>query len=88
MAGRASQASWAPEITRSIPVTIRRLTGLGRELQVSARSTDGVIEGLELGSAPFVVAVQWHPEDRIEISSADRKLFEAFAAAVREQAKL
>ena len=61
---------------------------LGRDLQVSARSTDGVIEGLEFGSAPFVVAVQWHPEDRIEISSADRKLFDAFAAAVREQAKL
>ena len=61
---------------------------LGRDLQVSARSTDGVIESLELRSAPFVVAVQWHPEDRIEISSADRKLFDAFAAAVREQAKL
>lgn len=73
------------------PVNSRHHQGvdrLGRELQVSARSTDGVIEGLELGSASFVVAVQWHPEDRIEISPADRKLFEAFAAGVREQAKV
>jgi putative glutamine amidotransferase len=61
---------------------------LGRDLKISARSADGVVEGLELGSAPFVVAVQWHPEDRIEISAADRKLFEAFAAAAREPAKL
>jgi putative glutamine amidotransferase len=60
---------------------------LGRDLRVSARSTDGIIEGLEFGSAPFVVAVQWHPEDRIEVSLEDRKLFEAFAAAVRENAE-
>jgi len=60
---------------------------LGRDLKISARSVDGIVEGLELSSAPFVVAVQWHPEDRIEISPADRNLFEAFASAVREQAK-
>lgn len=56
---------------------------VGRDLKISARSSDGIPEALELGSAPFVVAVQWHPEDRIEISPADQKLFEAFAAAVR-----
>jgi putative glutamine amidotransferase len=57
---------------------------VGDGLEVSARSiTDGVVEGLELPSSRFVVAVQWHPEDRIEESSPDRRLFDAFSAAVR-----
>jgi len=56
--------------------------GLGQGLMVSAISEDGVIEGLEYKAASFAVAVQWHPEDRIRVSAADRKLFEAFASAV------
>jgi len=53
------------------------------ELLVSARSADGVIEGLERTDKKFVVGVQWHPEDRVFVSDADRKLFEAFRDAVR-----
>jgi len=56
--------------------------GLGKGLVVSAVSPDGVIEGLELSEQSFAIAVQWHPEDRVRVSEADRKLFEAFAAAV------
>lgn len=56
---------------------------IGAGLTVSARSEDGVIEGLERADRTFVVAVQWHPEDRILVSDADRKLFQAFASAVR-----
>jgi putative glutamine amidotransferase len=48
----------------------------------SAVAPDGVIEALELPGAAFAVAVQWHPEDRIAVNPADRKLFEAFAAAM------
>jgi putative glutamine amidotransferase len=48
----------------------------------SATAADGVIEGLELPDAVFAVAVQWHPEDRVAVSEADRKLFEAFAQAM------
>jgi putative glutamine amidotransferase len=55
-------------------------------LIVSARSEDGVIEGLEDPSVSFAVAVQWHPEDRILVSEADRKLFQAFAAAMLNRA--
>jgi putative glutamine amidotransferase len=55
---------------------------LGRGLIVSARSEDGVVEGIEKAGAAFAVAVQWHPEDRVYVSEADRKLFEAFAAAL------
>jgi putative glutamine amidotransferase len=31
-------------------------------LRVTARSEDGLIEGLELPAHPFALAVQWHPE--------------------------
>jgi putative glutamine amidotransferase len=56
---------------------------LGDGLTVSALSVDGVVEGLELPDARFAVAVQWHPEDRIGVSEADRKLFRAFAGAMK-----
>jgi putative glutamine amidotransferase len=52
---------------------------LGAGLTVSAMAPDGVIEGLELPDAHFVVAVQWHPEDSLE---RDLALFEEFAAAL------
>jgi putative glutamine amidotransferase len=58
------------------------IESLGQGLIVSAISEDGVIEGIEIPGAAFAVAVQWHPEDRILVSDADRKLFEAFAAAI------
>lgn len=52
---------------------------LGQGLVVSARSTDGVIEGLERPDRRFAVAVQWHPEDLVP---QDRALFEAFGEAL------
>jgi putative glutamine amidotransferase len=55
---------------------------VGEGLVISAISTDGVIEAVERPGAHFAVAVQWHPEDRILVSEADRKLFEAFARAM------
>ena len=55
---------------------------LGQGLIVSALSEDGVVEGIEKPGAAFAVAVQWHPEDRVLVSEADRKLFTAFAAAM------
>lgn len=62
------------------------IESLGQGLTVSAISEDGVIEAIELPGAAFAVAVQWHPEDRVLISAADRKLFEAFAAAMSGRA--
>jgi putative glutamine amidotransferase len=50
-------------------------------LVVAARAPDGVIEALELPTRRFVVAVQWHPEDRT--SGPDAGLFEAFRDALR-----
>ena len=54
---------------------------VGSGLVTSAIAEDGVVEGLELPDAAFAVAVQWHPEDRVAVSTSDRKLFEAFAAS-------
>jgi gamma-glutamyl-gamma-aminobutyrate hydrolase PuuD len=34
----------------------------GRGIRVTARATDGVIEGIELPDQEFCIAVQWHPE--------------------------
>jgi len=58
---------------------------LGQGLIVSAVAIDGVIEAIEKPGAAFAVGVQWHPEDRIDVSEADRKLFEAFAAAMAQR---
>lgn len=54
----------------------------GHGLIVSAIAPDGVIEALEKSGDSFAVAVEWHPEDRIFASAGDRRLFEAFAAAL------
>lgn len=53
---------------------------LGKDLVTTATAPDNIIEALELPGKGFVVAVQWHPEDRLE--TADLRLFEAFAQAV------
>jgi putative glutamine amidotransferase len=54
-------------------------------LMVSAVAPDGVIEAVEMPGDDFVVAVQWHPEDRVHVSEGDRKLFEAFAQAIERE---
>jgi putative glutamine amidotransferase len=52
---------------------------LGPGLVATAWANDGVIEALEAenGSAPWMLAVQWHPED-----DAERALFQGFADAL------
>jgi putative glutamine amidotransferase len=53
------------------------------DLVVSARTTDGIIEGLEYSSGQpphWMLAVQWHPE---ETHRADDRLFVALVAAAR-----
>ncbi len=57
-------------------------------LAVTARVTDGLIEGLEFPSHPFLVAVQWHPENLVVSNDAAaahpaRALFGGFIEACR-----
>lgn len=56
---------------------------LGVGLSVTARSGDGIIEGVELTDHPFAVAVQWHAE---ESEDHGMSLFHALAQAARHAA--
>ncbi len=55
---------------------------VGKGLKISARASDGIIEGIEDQSRPFCVGVQWHPE--FNVSLADEKIFESFVSATRD----
>ncbi|HEY0811861.1 MAG TPA: gamma-glutamyl-gamma-aminobutyrate hydrolase family protein [Pseudonocardia sp.] len=48
-------------------------------LAVTGRAQDGTIEAVELSGHPFVVGVQWHPEQD------DPRIFAALVAAVTEK---
>ena len=59
---------------------------IGRGLKVSAHSEDGLAEAVEAaGDYPFLLAVQWHPEE-IADRADQRKIFEQFLAKCRERA--
>jgi putative glutamine amidotransferase len=54
----------------------------GQGLRVTARSVEGIVEGVELeGAGQWVVGVQWHPE-RMPDDEFAQKLFGEFVAAV------
>ncbi len=50
---------------------------LGEGLIVSAQDADGVVEAVEIPSDNFVLAVQWHPEERLD----DLRLFAGVVGA-------
>lgn len=52
---------------------------LGKDLVANARTTDGVIEGIEHTAKRFVLGLEWHPE--YEAASEDRKILDAFVSA-------
>jgi putative glutamine amidotransferase len=55
----------------------------GSNLRVTARATDGTIEGVEwTGDSNWVTGVQWHPERMFGDTAAER-LFSRFVAAAR-----
>ena len=56
---------------------------VGAGLRVSARSSDGVVEGLEAEHTGWwAVGVQWHPEELVDDGQPwDRALFAAFVRA-------
>ena len=53
---------------------------LGRDLVVSARAPDGIIEAVEDPGRDFLIGVQWHAELLVE-RPPERALFEAFVVA-------
>lgn len=73
---------------RSIEVNSRHhqaIQKLGNFFSVSALASDGIIEAIEARSDPFVLGVQWHPEDRILEAEHDKALFLAFATEIRRR---
>lgn len=51
---------------------------VGENLTVSAVSSDGFVEALELNEHPFCVAVQWHPEHMSKNHPLQQRIFDAF----------
>jgi gamma-glutamyl-gamma-aminobutyrate hydrolase PuuD len=60
------------------------LDRLAPGLVVTGRATDGTVEAVELADHPFVVGVQWHPEQR----AADVRLMAALVTAARRPTKV
>jgi putative glutamine amidotransferase len=50
------------------------------DLEVTAQTSDGIIEAVELPEHPFGIGVQWHPED-LFFDPASRAIFASFIAA-------
>jgi len=59
---------------------------IGRGLKKTAYSEDGLVEAVEAADDyPFLVAVQWHPEEMVD-QPEQRRIFEQFIAKCRERA--
>ncbi|MBM3546367.1 MAG: gamma-glutamyl-gamma-aminobutyrate hydrolase family protein [Alphaproteobacteria bacterium] len=54
-----------------------------KDMTISARSPDGVIEAIELPKHKFALGVQWHPEFFLAAGNPHRKVFEALVAAAK-----
>ncbi|MDM8300612.1 gamma-glutamyl-gamma-aminobutyrate hydrolase family protein [Collinsella tanakaei] len=54
---------------------------LGDGVELVARATDGVPEGIEVPSERFCLGVQWHPEYTWRTMETDFNLWKAFVAA-------
>ena len=48
------------------------------DIFVCARSSDGLIEGVEVKDKKFIVGVQWHPESNLDADINSKKIFKAF----------
>ncbi|MBI9017262.1 MAG: gamma-glutamyl-gamma-aminobutyrate hydrolase family protein [Phycisphaerae bacterium] len=56
------------------------VAGIGGDLEVVGQTDDGVIEAVEMKDYPFLLAVQWHPEKKMN-EEFDRKIVQAFLDA-------
>ena len=57
---------------------------LGNELRAVGRADDGLVEAVELPLLPFVVGVQWHPEELAKTDQYSNSLFYDFVCAAAE----
>ncbi|MCB1680258.1 MAG: gamma-glutamyl-gamma-aminobutyrate hydrolase family protein [Halioglobus sp.] len=57
---------------------------LGRDLAVSARERNGVIQAIEKSDHPFLLGVQWHPEYMPQ-SATQRRLFQRLVTCAQQR---
>lgn len=57
---------------------------LGKELRVAATAPDGLVEAIEYSDHPFLLGVQWHPEELRDIAS--RAIFAEFIRHAQDRA--
>ncbi|HOY67547.1 MAG TPA: gamma-glutamyl-gamma-aminobutyrate hydrolase family protein [Candidatus Ozemobacteraceae bacterium] len=55
----------------------------GRDLRITARAADDIVEAMESTTGPFFVGVQFHPEKMLPERAEFGRLFEAFVDAAR-----
>jgi len=61
---------------------------LGHGLKVTAHSEDGLVEAVEAaGEYPFLLAVQWHPEELVAEHEEQRRLLAQFVAECRKRSE-
>ncbi len=60
---------------------------LAPTLVASAIAPDGVIEGVESASGHFMIGVQWHPENLVDLDPRMHRLFAGFSEAAVEFSK-
>jgi putative glutamine amidotransferase len=57
----------------------------GKRVVVEALAEDGTVEAISIAQAPgFALGVQWHAEHEADRNPTNRKLFEAFGAALKD----
>ncbi|MEZ4608754.1 MAG: gamma-glutamyl-gamma-aminobutyrate hydrolase family protein [Caldilineaceae bacterium] len=54
---------------------------VGRGLRAVARAEDGLVEALEMPMLPYVLGVQWHPEELAKTDQLSTSLFYSFVRA-------
>ncbi|WP_273794469.1 gamma-glutamyl-gamma-aminobutyrate hydrolase family protein [Brucella intermedia] len=60
------------------------LVDISKEVTVTARGSDGVIEAIEIPSQSFAMGVQWHPELFGTAEHPGSRLFDAFVNAAAQ----
>jgi putative glutamine amidotransferase len=89
-------ASFLAATTGSVDLTCsshhhQGIDRVGERIRVSGRSPDGLVEAIELAvgstndpaAAPWIVGVQWHPEETVREDPAQRSLFDTLVSRAR-----
>ena len=65
---------------------LQAVKDLGAGLVITARASDGIVEGFEKPDHPYFVAVQWHPERLVEHEHhpEHKPLFKSFVDACKK----